>query len=107
MDVLTQLIHTEIKRQYKSVRQFSIEMGIPQTTLASALKKGVDGTSYATIVRICDALDIKVPTQSVPVHMDDEVITLLQKLSTLDEKGVHTVKTVLEMEYNRCSKQSL
>lgn len=103
MDVLTELIHTEIKRQYKSVRQFSIEMGIPQTTLASALKKGVNGTSYATIVRICDALDIKVPTQSLPLHMDDERIDFIQKLNALDEKGIHTVKTVLEMEYNRCS----
>ena len=103
MDTLTELIQTEIKRQYKSVRQFSIEMGIPQTTLASALKKGVEGTSYATILRICEALDIKVPTTYMPMRMDEESLDLIRKLNSLDERGRHTVKTILEMEYNRCN----
>ena len=103
MDMLTELIQTEIKRQYKSVRQFSIEMGIPQTTLASALKKGVDGTSYATIVRICEALDIKVPTQDVPMRLDEDGLEFVRKLNSLDEMGVQTVKTILEVEYNRCN----
>ncbi len=103
MDMLTEIIQTEIKRQYKSVRQFSIDMGIPQTTLASALKKGVDGTSYATIVRICEALDIKVPTQDVPVRLDEDAMEFVRKLNSLDEMGRHTVSTILEMEYKRCS----
>ncbi len=102
MDMLTELMKTEIKKQYKSVRQFAAQTGIPQTTLASAFKKGIDGTAYATVVKICRVLDIKLPLNNLPMHIDAESLEFLRKLSTLDEIGVHTVKTVLEAEYNRC-----
>ena len=49
-------IHTEslkqaILTQYKSVRQFSGVMGIPYSTLVTALERGVDGMAYATDIR--------------------------------------------------------
>ena len=34
VDSITKLIKTEIKRQYKSVRKFSEESGIPYSTLS-------------------------------------------------------------------------
>lgn len=102
MDLLTEIIKKEIKKQYKSVRNFAVETGIPQTTLASALKKGVGGTAFDTVIKICGILDIKVPIQSLPVHVDTEGIMFLKKLGMLDEIGQHTVKTVLEAEYIRC-----
>ena len=59
MDTITQLIKTEIKRQYKSVRQFSEKSGIPYSTLSNALTRGVGGTSYETVIRICNLLQLK------------------------------------------------
>ena len=41
MDELTTLIKNEIKRQYRSVRQFSMAIGVPQSTIVTALQKGI------------------------------------------------------------------
>ncbi len=103
MDVLTDMIMTEIKKQYKSVRKFSQAIDIPQTTLASALKNGVSGTAYETIVKICKALNIQLVNYQFPLHIDDNALKLLDIYNKLDEKGKHTVHTVLKMEYDRCS----
>ena len=35
----------------------------------------------------------------------EAIETLLSKYSTLDDRGRHTVRTVLEMEYERCKKE--
>ena len=59
MDELTMTIKNEIKRQYKSVRQFSAAIGIPQSTIISALRKGMGGTAFDTVVKMCSALGIK------------------------------------------------
>lgn len=45
LDNITQLIKTEIKKQYKSVRKFSEKSGIPYSTLSNALYKGIGATS--------------------------------------------------------------
>ena len=60
MDELTLLIKQEIKKQYRSVRQFALHVGIAQTTVVSALKNGVSGTGFATVMKICKALNIPV-----------------------------------------------
>ena len=103
MDVLTSMISTEIKRQYKSVRKFSQIINIPQTTLASTLKNGVSGTAYETIVKICKALDIKLVNYQFPLHIADNALKMLDIYNKLDNKGRHVVHTVLKMEYERCS----
>ena len=59
MDSITTLIKNEIKAQYKSVSKFSEASGIPYSTLSNALSKGVGGTSYDTVVKICQLLNIK------------------------------------------------
>lgn len=103
MDVLTEMIASEIKAQYKSVRRFSQKIGIPQTTIASALKNGVSGTAYETIVRMCKALKIELVNYEFPFHIDDNALKMLDIYNHLDDKGKHTVHTVLKMEYERCS----
>ncbi len=104
MKELTDLIYTEIKKQYKSVRQFAMAMGIPQTTVASALKNGISGTSYETVLKICKALDIKVINYDNHIKITDEMLEDLIKLNSLDGYGLHTVKTILNMEYERSGK---
>lgn len=53
-----EILKKEILRQYRSVRQFSLEMGIPYSTLVTALERGIDGMAYGTVIRICDKLSL-------------------------------------------------
>ncbi len=101
MDELTNLIKSEIKRQHKSVRQFSAKVDIPQSTIISALRKGVSGTAFDTVIKICSALNIRLSVNN-GVFMDKEKSELLTAFSELDEIGKHTVKTVCNVETLRC-----
>lgn len=103
MDSITELIRNEIKRQYKSVRKFSEASRIPYSTLSNALSKGVGGTSYDTVVKICSLLDIKQAANADIVLFNDRFHDIYCKLTSLDEQGLHTVSTVLNVEYDRCS----
>lgn len=102
MDSITELIKNEIKRQYRSVRKFSEVSGIPYSTLSNALAKGIGGTSYETVVKICKILDIKQAIDSEIVLFNNRFHDIYEKLTVLDEQGLHTVNTVLTMEAERC-----
>ncbi len=102
MDSITVLIKNEIKAQYKSLSKFSEASGIPYSTLSNALAKGVGGTSYDTVVKICQLLNIKQSCDSDILLFNSEFYDIYQKLTKLDDQGVHTVQTVLNVEYNRC-----
>lgn len=104
MEQLTNLIKSEIKKQFKSVRRFAIYMGIPQTTIASTLKNGVSGTAYETILRICDVLSIRLINFNSHVVINDETLDIIDKYNNMDEFGKHTVKTIVEVESTRCAK---
>ena len=103
MDSITTLIKNEIKKQYKSVSRFSEASGIPYSTLSNALAKGVGGTSYETVVKICRLLNIKQAYDSDLVLFNSEFHDIYSKLTHLDEQGVHTVCAVLNVEYSRCT----
>ena len=102
MDSITQLIKNEIQKQYKNVKQFSEASGIPYSTLSNALTKGIGNTAYDTVVKICTILGIKQAYADDIVLFNKEFHDVYTMLSELDEKGVHTVTTVLNVEYNRC-----
>ena len=53
-----EILKAEILKQYKSVRQFAIEMGIPYSTLVTALDRGIEGMAYGTVIRMCDKLSL-------------------------------------------------
>lgn len=67
----------EILAQYKSVRQFAMEMGIPYSTLVTALDRGIDGMAYSTVICMCDRLRIN-PVDFTP--MDEETNSSSRKL---------------------------
>lgn len=103
MDELTKLIKKEIKRQFRSVRQFSMYIGVPQSTIVTALQKGIGGTSFETIMRICEVLDIKMVSGDKPIFMDGEKRELLERYSQLDAQGRQTVRAVAAVELLRVS----
>ena len=101
MDELTKLIKTEIKRQFRSVRQFSMYIGVPQSTIVTALQKGIGGTSFETIMHVCDVLDIKpIPGEST-VFLDGEKRELLDRYARLDAEGKKAVRAVTAVEFLR------
>lgn len=53
-----EVLKQEILKQYKSVRQFAMEMEIPYSTLVTALDRGIEGMGYGTVIRICDRLSL-------------------------------------------------
>ena len=105
VDSITKLIKSEIKRQYKSVRKFSEESGIPYSTLSNALSKGIGGTSYDTVIKICKLLNLKQAYDDDLTIFNDQFHEICSMLAALDEQGVHTVKTILTVEYNRCTNE--
>ncbi len=44
-----EVLKKEILRQYRSVRQFAMEMGIPYSTLVTALERGIEGITLKNI----------------------------------------------------------
>ena len=53
-----EILKQEILKQYKSVRQFALEMEIPYRTLVTALDRGIEGMAYGTVIRMCDKLSL-------------------------------------------------
>lgn len=101
MDELTLLIKKEIKRQFRSVRQFSMYIGVPQSTIVTALQKGIGGTSFETIMKICEVLDIKLVSGDSPVFMDGEKRELLERYARLDAAGKKAVRALAAIELLR------
>ena len=53
-----EILKKEILGQYRSVRQFAMEMGIPYSTLVTALERGIEGMGYGTVIKMCDKLSL-------------------------------------------------
>lgn len=104
MDHLTKTVQQEIARQFKSVRQFSFAVGIPLSTVNSALHNGVGGSGYDTVVKMCKVLGIKAVSDDRARYLTEETEELLERYAELDDYGRHTVSSVLKVEYERCNK---
>ena len=62
-----EILKAEILKQYKSVRQFAIEMEIPYSTLVTALDRGIEGMAYGTVIKMCDKLNLN-PVDFTPLN---------------------------------------
>ena len=61
-----------ILSRYKSIRQFAVAMNIPDSTLITALERGVGGMAYSTVIRICEALSLN-PLDFSPLDEEDSL----------------------------------
>ena len=102
MDNLTTIVREEIARQYRSVRQFAFAVGVPLSTINSALHNGIGGSSFDTVVQICKVLGIKALSDDSAFYLTDDTQELLTQYAQLDSYGRHTVATVLKVEAERC-----
>ena len=53
-----EILKKEILKQYRSVRQFAMEMNIPYSTLVTALERGIEGMAYGTVIKMCEKLGL-------------------------------------------------
>lgn len=106
MDNLTKIVRAEITRQYKSVRQFAFAVDIPLSTINSALHNGVGGSSFNTVVQICKTLGIKALSDDAAFYLTEDTEKLLTQYAKLDDYGRHTVASVMQVEYDRCTELS-
>lgn len=54
----------EILSQYKSIRAFTNEVGIPYTTLDSVFKRGIQNAGVSTMIKVFSALNLDI--ESIP-----------------------------------------
>lgn len=103
LDKLTNIVRDEISRQYKSVRQFAFAVGIPLSTINSALHNGIGGSSFDTVVQICRTLGICALGEE-NIHLTEDTQRILDQYAKLDDYGRHTIASVIQVEYDRCTK---
>jgi len=60
MDKRTEILKTLIENSGLNVKAFSEKAGLPYSTLRSILERGVSKTSIDNMIKICDALEIRV-----------------------------------------------
>lgn len=79
---LSQILEKEIKVRFRSVKQFSDKSGIPYMTISNVLKRGVENSSFGTIQRICEALNISMTSLFRGQALD----TIQRKIIELGDK---------------------
>lgn len=76
-----EILKEYILTKYKSVREFTMESGIPYSTMATILKRGIQNSGVTNIIRICKALDISADELAkgnivpVPLEGSDKMIS--------------------------------
>lgn len=58
--MLEEKIKNLIIEKYGSVRQFSLKIDVPYTTIDSILKRGIDNSNVSNVIKMCKALGISV-----------------------------------------------
>lgn len=59
MGDLTLLVRQKIMDDYGSISNFARHIGIPVSTVTSALRNGVESTGFDTVIKILNALGIE------------------------------------------------
>ena len=82
-----EILKKEILRQYRSVRQFAMEMNIPYSTLVTALERGIEGMAYGTVIKMCDKLSLN-PVDFSSLERDASLgAQLLENRVMLNQSG--------------------
>ena len=84
----TEKLKEYIEQNYNSLREFTIAIDMPYTTLHSILRRGVENSSVSNIAKICDALNISLTDLltmklNLVVHNLKTIKTVLWKLKKL------------------------
>ena len=84
-----------IKLKYRSLHNFSLQSNIPNSTLNSMFKKGLGGTSFDTVLKVCSLLDCDIYSligESKSISAEDR--DFFSKYLSLDKSSKELVKMV-------------
>ncbi len=72
----TEKLKNIILSRYGSIREFSKIVGIPSTTLTSALDRDIGGMAVDRVIKICDVLDLNVKTfEPLDTHSKESILS--------------------------------
>ncbi len=72
----TEKLKNIILSRYGSIREFSKIVGIPSTTLTSALDRDIGGMAVDRVIKICDSLDLNVKTfEPLDTHSKESILS--------------------------------
>ena len=96
----SEILKKEILKKYKSVRQFSMEMEIPYSTLVTALERGIEGMAYGTVIRMCDRLKLNPvtfrPLEEFSVSEQLMENSVMQNYVKLNDEGKEKILDLME-----------
>ncbi len=96
-----EILKREILRQYRSIRQFALELNIPYSTLVTALERGIEGMAYGTVIKMCDKLSLN-PVNFTSLENEDTLGAMLlenrvmQYYMKLNQEGRDKVLDLME-----------
>ncbi len=102
------------KRESLGITQeeLAVKLGYRNKSTIAKIENGTNDIVQSKVVEFANALNTSTSylmgwkeesqTQSQP-QINQSEQTLLYKYRLLDDKGKHTIDTILEMEYNRCN----
>lgn len=96
-----QILKKEILSQYRSVRQFAMDMQIPYSTLVTALERGIDGMAYGTVIKMCNKLSLN-PVDFSSLERDTTISEqllenhVMQAYVKLNQEGRDKVMDLME-----------
>ena len=102
MDELTRLIHDEIMQQYGTLQAFINQTGIKYSTMTSAFIRGIGGSSYVFVTRVCRILGLKRLFDEEIPEMSREQFRLAKEMEGLDAAGMEAIRSKIQEEKERC-----
>ena len=102
-----------ILTKYKSVREFTMETGIPYSTMATILKRGIPNSGVTNIIRICKALDISADELAkgniVPLPLDgsDDKMISFQTFIERTKADLSNVYIMKQNEQHRLTDEQI
>ena len=114
MMTIEEKLKNYILSKYKSIREFTIAVDVPYSTIDNMLKRGISGTGVSTMIKICDFLGLdvndlargriteSVPPSLMPLALSSQEEAHIKKYRLLDKFGKQSVDAIIDIEYTRC-----
>lgn len=94
-----------ILKRYHSIREFTIAIDMPYTTMDSIFRRGIGNSSVSNIIKICKALNISAdaladgeisPIKNRPLKPDHDNIEITDILADTKDTLIHSGKITLD-----------
>lgn len=105
-EIMANNIQRLLRQKGKTQTDLASDLDIPETTVSN----WINAKTYPRIDKIqmlADYFNVLRPDLTENPKNDEIDSEILRKFNSLDSRGKHTVRTVLDVEYDRCTKPYL